>query len=43
MTRFHALGIVIGLCIGGLAVQAGCPEFFTAAHAEMLRESMASD
>jgi hypothetical protein len=43
MTRFHALGIVIGLVIGGFAIQAGCPQFFTAHHAEMLRESMASD
>lgn len=43
MTRFYALGIVIGLCIGGIAIQAGCPQFFTFQHLEILHESVASD
>jgi hypothetical protein len=41
--RFVAFGIALGLLCGGLAINAGCPQFFTAQHFALLRESFNPD
>lgn len=43
MTKFHVFGIVLGLIVGGFAIQSGCPQFFTVTHVETLYASVASD